>query len=166
MEAMTRVSRSGLMALTVIVAGGAAYELAVAAGVIRMGSQPGEPPAGNAAVIELTFVALLLMGAVLLAAALRRRRADVPGSGAVPTAGAVATAFLVARFYSYDPYYAPDLRRLSDGGIVAGRWIVFVVGATLAAGILVRRWPRVASAGTAIGVWAIALTAAVAATGH
>jgi hypothetical protein len=88
------------------------------------------------------------------------------GRLAVPAAGAAAAAFLVARFYSYDPYYAPTLRRMSDGGLVAGRWIAVVVAATLVAGVLVPRWPRVAAAGTGIGVWAMALTAAIAGLGH
>ena len=42
----------------------------------------------------------------------------------------------------------------------------FLVAGTLIAGILVRRWPRAACAGTAMGVWAIALAAAVAGLGH
>jgi len=85
----------------------------------------------------------------------------------VPAAGAASAAFLVTRFYSSDPYYAPTLRRMSDGGLVAGRWITFLVAGTLIAGrILVRRWPRAACAGTAMGVWAIALAAAVAGLGH
>jgi len=78
----------------------------------------------------------------------------------------MTTIARVARFYSYDPYYAPTLRRMSDGGAVAGGWIAVIVAATLVAGILVRRWPRAASAGTAAGVWAIALTAAVTGLGH
>jgi hypothetical protein len=55
---------------------------------------------------------------------------------------------------------------MSEDGLVAGRWIAFLVAATLVSGLLVRRWPRVASAGTALGMWAIALTAAVAGLGH
>jgi hypothetical protein len=55
---------------------------------------------------------------------------------------------------------------MSEGGVVAGRFIAVLVAATLVSGLLVRRWPRAASAGTAVGVWAIALTAAVAGLGH
>ncbi|HKV67816.1 MAG TPA: hypothetical protein VJN72_06985 [Gaiellales bacterium] len=149
-----------------MVAVGAAYELLVALGVIGLGPEPGDAPAGATAIVPLALLALLLVGGLLLAAAMGRRRWSRWGRLAVPAAGAAAAAFLVARFYSYDPYYAPYLRRMSEDGLVAGRWIAFLVAATLASGLLVRRWPRAAAAGTAVGVWAIALTAAVAGLGH
>jgi hypothetical protein len=149
-----------------VVATGAAYELLVALGVIGLGPQPGDAPAGATAIVPLALLALLLVGGLLLGAAMGGGRWNGWGRLAVPAAGAAAAAFLIARFYSYDPYYAPGLRRMSDGGAVAGRWIAFVVAATLVSGLLVRRWPRAASAGTALGVWAIALTAAVVGLGH
>ena len=161
-----RMARWLLPWLIGIVAVGAAYESAVALGAIGLGPQPGDPPAGATAIVPLALLALLVVGALLLAAALAERGWNGWGRLAVPAAGAAAAAFLVARFYSYDPYHAPDLRRMSDGGAVAGRWIAFLVAGTLLAGILARRWPRAASAGTAFGVWAIALTAAVAGLGH
>ena len=155
-----------LLALVGLVAAGAAYELLVALGVIGLGPQPGEEPAGATAIVPLALLALLLAGGLLLGAAMGRRRWNGRGRLAVPAAGAAASAFLVARFYSYDPYYAPYLRRMSEDGLIAGRLIAFLVAATLVSGLLVRRWPRAASAGTALGLWAIALTAAVAGLGH
>ena len=148
-----------------MVAVGAAYELLVALGVIGLGPQPGDAPAGATTIVPLALLALLLVGGLLLAA-MGGRGWNGWGRLAVPAAGAAASAFLVARFYSYDPYYAPYLRRMSEGGLVAGRWIAFLVAVTLVSGLLMRRWPRAASAGTAVGVWAIALTAAVAGLGH
>ena len=56
--------------------------------------------------------------------------------------------------------------RLSQDGIVAGTWVVFLVAATLGAGLFGLRWPRAAFAASALCVWGIALTAAVAGTGH
>jgi len=50
----------------------------------------------------------------------------------------VGTAFVVARWYSFDPYYAPTLRRHSDDGFVSGVWIVALVGLALAAAALTR----------------------------
>ena len=166
MKAMIALARRLLPWLTGMVAVGAAYELLVALGVIGLGPQPGDAPAGAAAVVPIALLALLLAGGLLLAAAMGGRGGNGWGRLAVPAAGAAASAFLVARFYSYDPYYAPTLRRMSEDGLVAGRWIAFLVAATLVSGLLVRRWPRAASAGTALGVWAIALTAAVAGLGH
>ncbi len=158
--------RGALALLTAVIAVGAVYELAVAVGLIALGPQPGDAPAGSAQVVGLSVVALLLTGVLLLGATLSSPARAAWGTLAAPLAGAVAGAFLVARFYSYDPYYAPYPRRMSDGGLVAGRWVALVVVATLAAGILARRWPRAASAVTAVGVWTIALTAAVAGLGH
>jgi len=163
---MRTVARRILLVSIAVVAAGAAYELLVALGVIGLGPQPGDAPAGATAIVPLTLLALLLVGGLLLAAAMAGRRWNGWGRLAVPAAGAAASAFLVARFYSYDPYYAPYLRRMSEGGVVAGRFIAVLVAATLVSGLLVRRWPRAASAGTAVGVWAIALTAAVAGLGH
>jgi hypothetical protein len=163
---MTTIARRLLAWLIGIVAIGAAYELAVALGVIGLGPQPGDAPAGATGIVPLALFSLLAVGALLLAPALAERGWNGWGRMVVPLAGAAATAFLVARFYSYDPYYAPGLRRMSNGGLVAGRWVAFVVAVTLVAGVLARRWPRAASAGTAVGVWAMALTAAVAGLGH
>lgn len=164
---MRRILRAALAALVTVVAVGAAYELAVAVGVIGLGPLPGQGPPGDTPVVEVSLLALLLTGALLLLAApLSRGVLGAWGRVSVPIAGVVAAAFLVARFYSNDPYYAPQLQRMSDGGVVAGRWVALLVVATIAAGMLVRRWPRVGLAASALGVWAIAVTAAVAGTGH
>jgi len=163
---MTTIARRLLPVLVAVVAVGAVYELLVALGVLGLGPQPGDAPAGAAVIVPLALLALLLVGGLLLAAAMGGRGWNGWGRLTVPAAGAAAAAFLVARFYSYDPYYAPYLRRMSEDGLVAGRSIAFLVAATLVSGLLVRRWPRVASAGTALGMWAIALTAAVAGLGH
>jgi len=163
---MTTIARPLVLLAIGAVVLGAAYELLVALGVLGLGPRPGDRPAGAAAIVPLALIALLLIGVLLLATVLGASRPKGWGWPIVPAAGAAAAAFLVARFYSYDPYYAPTLRRMSDGGAVAGRWIAVLVAATLVAGILVRRWPRAASAGTAAGVWAIALTAAVTGLGH
>jgi hypothetical protein len=163
---MMTITRRLLPVLVAVIAVGAVYELLVALGVLGLGPQPGDAPAGAAVIVPLALLALLLVGGLLLAAATGGRAWNGWGRLTVPAAGAAAAAFLVARFYSYDPYYAPYLRRMSEDGLVAGRWIAFLVAATLVSGLLVRRWPRVASAGTALGMWAIALTAAVAGLGH
>jgi hypothetical protein len=148
--------------LAAVVAAGAAYEAAVALGLIGLGPRPAEPPTGNTPMLETSLLALMLLGLALLAAAVAR-----PGDRAWGgIAGAGASAFLVGRFYSYDPYYAPDLVRISQTAVVAGTWVVAVVAATLGAGLLAAWWPRAGLAASGLGVWAIAMTAAVAGTGH
>jgi len=162
---MSAIAKRLLPWLIGTVAVGAAYEFAVDLGAIGLGPQPGDGPAGATTIVPLALLSLLVTGGLLLVAAIGGRSRIAWGRMAVPAAAAAA-AFLVARFYSYDPYYAPDLRRMSDGGAVAGSWIAFLVGATLLTAILAWRWPRAASAGTAVGVWAIALTAFAAGLGH
>jgi hypothetical protein len=117
---MTTISRRLLPGLIGMVAVGAAYELLVALGVIGLGSQPGAAPAGATAIVPLALLALLLVGGLLLAVAMGGRGWNGWGRLGVPAAGAAAAAFLVTRFYSYDPYYAPYLRRMSEDGLVAG----------------------------------------------
>src|SRR6185312_14460196 len=134
---MRTVARRILLVSIAVVAAGAAYELLVALGVIGLGPQPGDAPAGATTIVPLALLSLLVTGGVLLVAAIGGR-SRIAWERMVVPAAAAAAAFLVARFYSYDPYYAPDLRRMSDGGAVAGRWIAFVVAATLVSGLLVR----------------------------
>ena len=50
-------------------------------------------------------------------------------------------AYLIARWYSFDPYYLPSLRRYADGGI-HGPWIVVVTLAGVGAGMLTLARPR------------------------
>jgi hypothetical protein len=49
----------------------------------------------------------------------------------------------VARFYSYDPYYLPALRRISDQGEVAPPVIYALVAVTAAVFVLSLLRPRV-----------------------
>jgi hypothetical protein len=159
---MKRASAAAIASLAAVVAAGAAYEAAVALGLIGLGPRPAQPPTGNTPVLEASLLALMLLGLALVAATVARPAGRAWGV----VAGAVASAFLVARFYSYDPYYAPDLVRISQNGVVAGTWVVVVIAVTLGAGLLAARWPRAGLAASGLGVWTIAMTAAVAGTGH
>ena len=49
---------------------------------------------------------------------------------------------MTARYHSYDPYYAPQRRRFSDGGLVAGSWIYSLCAAAVLCAVLVAVWPR------------------------
>ena len=77
-----------------------------------------------------------------------------------------AAAFMVAVFFTYDPYYAPNLRRYSDGGAVAGSWIAFVAGLTVAAAVLTRFRPRAGAVVSAALIWLVLLTTVAAGDGH
>src|SRR5919197_799209 len=118
----------------------AAYEVALALGASGVGAVPGSGAPGEDEVAGAAFITMLI-GAVL-----------APLSGvwnaprwALASIAPAAAAFVVARFYTYDPYFAPSLRRYSDGGAVSVGWIFVVFVAAVAVGILALRLPRIAS---------------------
>jgi hypothetical protein len=107
----------------------ACYEAAVALGILHLGDAPGDGPPGEGIVLVTALGALLV--AAVVAAVLPRRRL-------VWLLAPAGVALVVARFYSYDPYYLPTLRRMSDGGAVDGRWVVFLCAAAVIAALAVR----------------------------
>jgi hypothetical protein len=157
---MSGTRRAALPALIVVVAA-AAYEAAVALGVIALGSEPGDGPPGEE--IVLTAALLAMLAVAFLAAWWSRRGHRVALAELLAPAGA---AFLVARFYSFDPYYLPTLRRASDDGLVAPELVFLLTGLALVAGLLVRLRPRVGLWLTSPVMVGCALFAWVAFGGH
>ena len=117
------------------------HQVAVAAGWLAIGRQPGDDPTGTTAVLIAAVVALIA-GAFVLGASVPSRLAPL-----VPLA---AVAFVVARFYSFDSYYAPGLQRMSDGGLVAPGLIYALIFTAVAVAALMTKWPRAAPAGAAL----------------
>ena len=118
-------------ALVAVLLAATAYEVAAALGTPSVGPLPG-------IVLVTTLLAMLGGAVVSLWLGARRKTAGWPAA-AIPPA---AAAFMVARFYTYDPYYAPTLRRASEGGAVSATWTYAVAtAAILAAGLVVAR-PR------------------------
>ena len=136
----------------------AAYELALALGAGSLGPEPGDGVAGSG-VVEAVALFAMLVAAVL---------AFFPGVRPWPAAlfGPAAAAFLVTFFFTYDPYFAPDLRRYSDGGAVAGRWIALVAAVALADGVLTRLQPRLGRVTTSAVLLVVLLTTVFAGDGH
>lgn len=120
-------------ALVAILAAAACYEAAVALRLLDVGPLPGQGPPGEDAVL-VSGLAALVAGSCLVAVASERPLAWLLAP--------VAAALVVARFFSYDPYYAPTLRRMSDGGAVSPAWIAFVGVTALAAGAALRTGRR------------------------
>ena len=75
-----------------------------------------------------------------------------------------AAAFTLARYYTYDDYYAPNLRRYADNGTVQPAWMFVLTAAAVVAAVLAWRLPRVGGAVTAGVLVALVGTAAVMAT--
>jgi hypothetical protein len=155
--------RAVLVVLELVVAAAAVYELADALGWLELGGYSGDGPAGEDGLVAAACVALLVAGVGALATAIgggrHLSRLWVP----LPLLGA---AFVGARFYTYDPYYFPTLRRISDGGVIDPGWMIFVVGFSVCAAVLAALGRRVAL--PIVGITAIlcGLTGFFAATGH
>ncbi|MEP6641010.1 MAG: hypothetical protein ABJB93_03775 [Gaiellales bacterium] len=137
------------------------YEAAVALGVLSLGPSPGDGPRDEPLVFGAAFLALLFSGPVLLACSLGRTTRLAP----VPLVSMAAVSFVVARYYSFDPYYAPTLRRMSDG-VVAGSWIILLVVFAAGAAWSALRTPRLGLVLVSAVSWLSAITALVLGTGH
>lgn len=143
-------------AVLVVLAACTLQQVAVAAGWLAIGPQPGDDATGTTAVVIAALVALVV-GAIALGA-------RVP-SRLVPLVPLAAVAFVVARFYSYDSYYAPALRRMSDGGLVAPGLIYALIVAAVVVAALMQKWPSAAPLGGALLLFS-AVLALVESAGH
>jgi hypothetical protein len=144
----------------VALAAGAAQQAATALRWIAIGGVPGAWEAGHF-LFSLALLVLAILCPALLAAAAANRR--VRAAPAIALAGA---ALLVARFESFDAYYAPFLRRMSDGGMIPGAWVVVVVAAAIAASVLALRSNRLGTALTGCVCGLAFCTAFLASLGH
>jgi len=135
----------------------AAYELALALGAGSLGPAPVGDVAGSKAVQVVAFLAMIAAAAL------------APVSGLRPWPAALfapaAAAFLAAFYFTYDPYFAPTLRRYSEGN-VGGRWIVVVAVIAVANGVLTRLQPRIGRFTTSAVVLLVLLTTLLAGDGH
>ena len=124
-----------LLIVTVLLAA-TAHQAACALQVIEPSEVPGRSAPGN----ELAVVAGLLSlaaAAVLAFVYALGQRADTLAGALAP----VGAAFVMARFYTFDAYYAPGLRRISDGDMVSMTWMLGLIAASLLAAVCVWRWP-------------------------
>ena len=156
-----RIRRPWAVALSVV-AVGAGYEGAVAAGVLEVGPLPGAEPPGRPAVVAAAELALV---AASVAAAATTGTARRPGVE-VRLLPLAAAAFLLVRFFSFDAYYAPTRRRMSNGGLVPPGLVYALVGGCAVASLLLWLRPRAGSALTAPLLFIVAATALAAGAGH
>jgi hypothetical protein len=147
------------LGLLVVAAG---YELAVALGALRVGPAPGAERGGRSAVFAAAELALVAAAIGLLVGAGAAARATA-ALVALPLAAAL---FLLARFFSFDAYYAPGQRRMSDDGLVSLGLVVALVGACVGVALLLPRRPRIGAVLTAPVLLLVAGTALAAGAGH
>lgn len=167
--------RAAVIAGVVLVLAGAAYEAAVALGLVDLGTLPGEDAPGRGTLTSAVFLALLAGALVLAIAGLAGGSPDDGGTGhgsrrllALPETAAVplaAAAFFVAHHFSYDAYYAPTLRRFSVNLPVGLAVCVAIGGVLVAAGLRGRLTARPSAlAGSALLL--VILVGLVAGGGH
>jgi hypothetical protein len=153
-----------LVALLLVTVAATVYEGLVTAGVVTPGPTPGEAPPGEGVAVLAGLLALLA-GAVACVVFLLRPLAPAErfATSALVVAGA---GFALARFYAYDPYYAPTLRRASDSGLVSDDWMVGLVLLAAAAAAITWLRPRPGLYLAAITLLAAAVTALAVRGGH
>jgi hypothetical protein len=153
-----------VVALTAVILAGAAYELADAAGWISLGNLPGEGPTGEGAVIVAAFAAMLVGG--IYAALLAIPRTGTPPGWPWVLLPLAAGGFVGARYYAFDPYYLPELRRVSYGGGISGIWIVVILALSALAAALIHRRGRIGLPFVALVLVVCAFTALFERAGH
>jgi hypothetical protein len=133
----------------------------VALGVLSTGRVPGEGATGSGAAALVAVLSMLAASGAL--AVLAVRAGERPGA---PWVLLAAAAYLVARFFTFDPYYAPTLRRMSDRGAVAGSWIALLTATAVAVALLGLRHARLAGACGVLVCLLLAATSAFEGAGH
>jgi hypothetical protein len=137
-----------------------AYEALVALGAIGLGSLPGEGPPGERTIALIAVLTMLVAAGLALLAALGVR---VP---LVYLLSPAAAAFLVARFYTFDPYYLPTLRRFSEDGMLSPILVYGMMALAVGAALLTRANRRAGAALSVPVILACALFAQVVVGGH
>jgi hypothetical protein len=124
----------------VVLFAAAAYEAAVALEWISLGSEPGDDASGQAVVTSSAFLALAAGMGVGAVAAFRRGPVRRWPAMLIPVA---AAAYLIGHYYAFDPYYLPTLRRFSDDGNIAARWVYAVAACAVGVGGVIALAPRI-----------------------
>lgn len=147
--------RAGWLVVGTLVAA-AVYELALALGAGSLGPEANDGVAGSGFVRAVALIAMIAAAGLALAPSVR----PWPAALFAPA----AAAFLVTFYFTYDPYYAPQLHRYS--GFLPGGVIAVVAAVAVAAGVLTRRFPRYGGAITSLVVLLVFVTTVFAGAGH
>ena len=139
-------------AALVLVVAACVQQTLIACGVIPMGTVPGDAqPLWFVSTAAL--LALLFTGGLLVAWSFRAiDEWKLAGSPAVVLLMLAGALLVLAHFYSYDPYYLPTLRRISDYEDVT-EWIEITVGVAVGAAGVVRFGGRAGLALAGLACW-------------
>jgi hypothetical protein len=141
----------------------AVYESAVAVKWIPMGLEPGSEAPGQVVVTIGAFVALAAGSAMAASVAYRGYPVQASRWRLIPIA---AAAYVTARFYAFDSYYLPSLRRFSEQGSVSPLWLYGVALCALLVGTALGVRPRIGLALTPFVLFACAVTVVAEGIGH
>jgi hypothetical protein len=141
-----------------ILSAAAAYELALALGAGSLGPNPGDDVAGSGVVEAVALLAMLAAVPLGIGFGVRPWR---PAALVAPAAAAYLSAF----YFTYDPYFAPNLRRYSEGN-VAGVWIATLATVALAVGAVTSLRPRVGAVLTSVMLPVLFVATLLAGDGH
>jgi hypothetical protein len=150
-----------LVVAVLLVAAG--YEAAVALEWVSMGSEPGDEAPGEDIARTIGMIALLVGMGYFALQPLRRKVAVSWATVLIPVA---AAAFVTTRFYSFDSYYLPTLRRFSEGGSVEEAWVYGLAACALIVAAGIRIWPRRASLAAAVLLLVCVGTVLASSVGH
>jgi hypothetical protein len=130
------VGRALTGAITVTVLAAAISEALIALGIVGLdASNYGWDV--RSLLLSGAFCALFFGGPLLVVAAFTRHAGGFRAG--LPAVAAAMSALLVARYYSYDPYYLPELQRYSVATGFPGWWFALLVVLALSAAALSRR---------------------------
>jgi hypothetical protein len=153
-----------LWSVPVVLFAAAAYELALALGLVGSysGHAPGQDVEGEETVAAVAYLTMLA-GSILAFVHAFYPRAPWPVALFAPA----AAAFMITRFYTYDPYYLPSLQRYSENkGPWALGWVLGMLAAAVVVGVRTRRMPRAGSIATGCLLPLLWITSLLASTGH
>jgi hypothetical protein len=161
---MPRIQSGAAAAVLAVLAAAVAYEGSVAGGALKIGPEPGKGPVGGGFVLAVAVVALVAgAGLCVVRGASGSRDDSEPAEWLLAPAGAT---FVLVRFYAFDPYYAPSLRRFSEGGLVAPGLVYVLALIALVTAAVTRARPRFGRAATAVVLVVCAVAALAEAGGH
>ena len=153
----------GAFVIVVVLVLATVYEASLALGVFSIGKLPGEgaPGAGLAAA-----VGSLAMLAGLVVAASSVKRPEAIARTVRLLLALAAAGFVVSAYFTPDPYFAPNLRRYSEGGAVPAYWMLLLSGAAVAVAVLSSIRPNEGMLTTAVVLLACMITLFFMGTGH
>ena len=139
-----------------------AYEIAFALSWVSPGRLPGQGPPGSDLVVVAGLFTLVIGSLVAFLVEARSTLLTVLLACLAPMGG----AFVVARFYTFDPYYLPTMRRIADNGVVSEGWVFGLLVLAIVAGVVTWLQPSRGSGLTGLLLFFCAFTTIWQAGGH